>query len=26
VRHFRFEDHIVSLTHDGDDIRWSLRA
>jgi len=26
VRHFRFEDHIVSLTHDGDDIRWSLGA
>jgi 4'-phosphopantetheinyl transferase len=26
VRHFRFEDHIVSLTHDGEDIRWSLRA
>lgn len=26
VRHFRFKDHIVSLTHDGDDIRWSLGA
>ena len=24
VRHFRFQNHIVSLTHDGHDIDWSL--
>jgi len=24
VRHFRFQDHIVSLTHDGHEIAWNL--
>ncbi len=24
VRHFRFQNHIVSLTHDGHEIDWSL--